>query len=124
MAFCPYCGTKMQDSEQTCAHCGASLFPTCAPNDPKMARGLAISAMVLGIVSVAAVPLGLPAVIFGDLAKRRRIKALDMGARGAKLKTARVCGIVGFTFGLIVTVTLLIYAAILLTAILLHRMVR
>lgn len=55
MAFCPKCGTKLEENGKFCVECGNSLQgnETSKPATvEKNAKGVSIASMILGIVSI------------------------------------------------------------------------
>ena len=98
MKFCTKCGAQNFDEANNCANCGAILASTVgAPvfnnvvvPQQQRGKGLAIAAMVCGIVSFFCfgVILGILAVIFGGVAKSK-------GYKGGMATAGIVLGIIG-----------------------------
>ncbi len=85
--FCPNCGAPANENQARCTQCGAALTTSVAyPNQPVPARtpglGLAITSMVLGIVSLAlfciiyfAIPCAIVGIALGGVALSKAKKA-------------------------------------------------
>ena len=74
--FCPKCGAQNPDDSQFCSKCGAGLVQAAAPAPPPAAApvaagartsGMAIAALVMGIISIFINPLAILAIIFGGI---------------------------------------------------------
>ncbi len=66
--YCPKCGTQNPNNVQSCNACGAILTPTLTTTEPITPKtsGLAIAALVLGIMSIFTCLLtGVPSIICG-----------------------------------------------------------
>ena len=108
---CKNCGTYDDTGAKFCSNCGASLVEQDATpvtsaaepaaqnpvfnqapvqEAPKPGKGLAIAALVLGIVSFLCFPIitGVLAIIFGAVAKSK-------GYPGGMATAGLVCGIIG-----------------------------
>lgn len=108
---CTNCGTQLAEGTTFCPNCGAAQAqPQAQPQQPayayqpapqaaQPAKGLAIAALVMGIISfflfpVVAGPLG---VVFGGVAKSK-------GNRSGMATAGIVCGIIGFVAWLIMVI--------------------
>jgi hypothetical protein len=69
MAFCVNCGNELSDQAPVCPRCG---HPRAAAQ-PRRTEGLAIGALILGILGITSCPLiaSIPAVILGSQARAR-----------------------------------------------------
>ncbi len=105
---CNFCGTQNNDDAAFCAGCGASLVPAApeaapvAPAAPVYyaaptaapavvpGKGLAIAALVLGIISFFCFPVitGTLGIVFGGMAKSK-------GYKGGMAIAGIVCGVIG-----------------------------
>ena len=101
---CPYCGTRVDQTEEVCPQCFAPLRPTqkdnvpvpevpepAAPEDPRRVEGptkpakqqpkllapTAIASMVLGILSINFSSLIIPGFILAALGKRKANEGYD-----------------------------------------------
>lgn len=90
--FCPNCGTPMQNGyQQNGYQQNGYQQPVSQPG-----KGLAIAAMILGIISFFCFPAitGALGIIFGAVAKSK-------GYRGGMATAGIVCGVIGIVLWLI-----------------------
>lgn len=119
--FCPNCGKENNDGVMFCSGCGTALNggqqaqpqPQYQQNPYQQnpyqqnpvpvqpGKGLAIAALVLGIVSFFCIPVitGILAIIFGGVAKSK-------GYRGGMATAGIVCGIIGVAAWLIMLIAI------------------
>jgi len=107
--YCPKCGTQNPDDAQSCNTCGAILTSsptTAAPVTPKTS-GLAITALILGILAFFTCALtAIPAIILGIIAL---VKIEKSGGRITG-KGLAVAGIVAPVFSFVLLILLLLPA--------------
>jgi uncharacterized membrane protein YvbJ len=93
--YCPQCGEKNPDGAKFCSSCGAALKATAPAKAAKTVvveertSGLAIAALILGILGVS-----LLAVIFGGIAMSQTSKDPNLKGRGMAI-AGLVLGILG-----------------------------
>ncbi len=99
--FCRNCGTQCADGTIYCVVCGAQLQN--APNRIQPAHGLAVTSMILGIVSFIAFPLvtGILAICFGVSAKRK-------GNTEGMATAGVVCGTIGLVLWVVMFVLFMV----------------
>lgn len=97
---CTNCGTQMAEGTAFCPNCGAAqgVQAPVQPQQPvygyqaapQPAKGLAVAALVMGILSFFLFPIvtGLLGIIFGGVAKSK-------GNRSGMATAGIVCGIIG-----------------------------
>ena len=103
--FCPQCGEKNPDDSKFCSKCGAALTKTkAAPAAPAPAKaaakgertsGMAIAALVLGILGISIL-----AIIFGAIAISQTNKDPNLKGRGLAIAglVLGILGMIGIVF--------------------------
>ncbi len=107
---CTSCGYELVGLrvEDRCPECGA---PVWGSNTPKPTSGLAVTSLVLGIISGVcvlgfcllwpfALLFGIPAVIFGEVAARQYRRDIRAGGTYGMSLAGRICGWIGIAVGL------------------------
>jgi len=104
--FCNKCGANLPDGTTFCPNCGAPMQNGYQQNGYQQngyqqpvsqpGKGLAIAAMILGIISFFCFPAitGALGIIFGAVAKSK-------GYRGGMATAGIVCGVIGIVLWLI-----------------------
>jgi uncharacterized membrane protein YvbJ len=88
--YCPKCGEKNPDDSKFCSKCGAALVATPAPAPAPTPRaaagertsGMAITALIMGILGFFINPLAILAVIFGIIGLNQTNKDPSLKGRG------------------------------------------
>lgn len=108
---CPYCSEQISTNSIRCNHCGSVVRqpgPVSAPGVPPTTCGLAIAALVLGLIPCTCVP-SLLAIIFGHIALSK------IANSNGQLK-GRGMAIAGLILGYIFTALNIIYGIIMATS--------
>ncbi len=110
--YCSKCGAQNPEGITTCQSCGAPLAivasspatavsATAVPSSPpKESSGLAVAALVLGILGFFTGITSVLAIIFGAVAMSQTKKNLNLAGRGMAV-AGFVMGIVVVAFGLL-----------------------
>jgi hypothetical protein len=123
--FCPKCGAQNPEGSHYCQGCGAALavapqapptiiaYPplSAPPQEVKRTSGMAVAALVMGILGFI---FGLPAVlaiIFGGIALSETGKNPNIGGRGMAV-AGLILGIIVLVGGLLTLVLVVILAVI------------
>lgn len=105
--FCQNCGEQCPEGSSYCAKCGASLDGTAAPPQTVLAKqrtsGLAVAALVLGIVGLFFNIVGILAIIFGAISVSQTGRDPSIGGRGMAV-AGLVLGIVDIAIWVLVLI--------------------
>ena len=104
--YCPNCGEQNSPESRFCTKCGAKLTETesavAVPvPEKKKTSGMAIAALVLGIVGFFLNILGILAIIFGAIGMSQTGRNKNLGGRGMAI-AGLVLGIIDILFWVIV----------------------
>lgn len=112
---CKHCGSQNADNVRFCTNCGAELaaeqpaaytpypqtndYPQNTAKAPQPGMGLAIAALVCGIISFLCFPIitGPLGIIFGGVAKSK-------GCRSGMATAGIVCGVIGLILWVIMLI--------------------
>lgn len=94
--YCSGCGTENSEVNRYCAHCGAALAQVGQVGTAQRTSGMAIAALVLGLLGVSIL-----AIIFGAVALNQVGKDPTLGGRGLAI-AGLVLGIAGIAVGILV----------------------
>ena len=104
--FCNKCGANLPEGSTFCSTCGTPVGAPAAGHPVYSAvpvaqpgKGLAIAAMILGIISFFCAPIvtGVLGIIFGGVAKYK-------GYRGGMATAGIVCGVIGVAAWLVMVI--------------------
>lgn len=106
--YCPNCGERNSPESKYCASCGAKLTETESDAavavpvpEKKKTSGMAVAALVLGIVGFFFNILGVLAIIFGAIGMSQTGRDKNLGGRGMAI-AGLVLGIIDILFWVIV----------------------
>ncbi len=108
MAFCKNCGNMLEENANTCSACG-TVQTEAAPivvNEQKASGTLNVLHLVWAIINLLAccTPLGIAGLIMTILAK----DAPNAADEAKKLKTAKICNLIGTIGGAIVMIAYIV----------------
>ena len=105
--YCPNCGEQVAEESKYCAKCGASLDGTAAQAQTVVVKqrtsGLAVAALVLGIIGLFFNLLGVLAIIFGGISVSQTGRDPSIGGRGMAI-AGLVLGIIDIAIWVIILI--------------------